>query len=117
MPEHRIELLAHGIFASGVVRNPSPALLYEDALRTGDGELASSGAIIARSGAKTGRSPKDKRVVENAASQADVWWGSVNMPLGEHAFRICKKRAQDYLVRCPKLYVVDGFAGWIRSIA
>ncbi len=112
MPEHRIELLAQGIFASGMVRNPSPALLYEHAIRTGDGVLADSGAIIARSGTKTGRSPKDKRIVASAASQTDVWWGSVNLPLSEHAFRLCRQRAHDYLVRCPTLYVIDGFAGW-----
>jgi len=112
MSEHRIELLSHGIFASGVVRNPAPAILYEDAIRGEDGSLASSGAIIARSGAKTGRSPRDKRITRSPANERDVWWGSVNIPLSEHSFRICRKRAQDYLTRCPKLYVVDGYAGW-----
>ena len=112
MSEHRIELLSHGIFASGVVRNPAPAILYEDAIRAADGELASSGAMIARSGSKTGRSPKDKRIVEHPERLPDVWWGSVNIPLGEHSFRISRQRALDYLTRCPKLYVIDGFAGW-----
>src|SRR5262245_11960806 len=82
MSEHRIELLTHGIFASGVVRNPASAILYEDAIRSSDGELASSGAIIARSGAKTGRSPKDKRLVKTAGDPG-IWWGSVNIPLSE----------------------------------
>jgi len=112
MSEHRIELLTHGIFASGVVRNPVPAILYEDAIRTADGELATGGAIIARSGAKTGRSPKDKRLAKGENSKLDVWWGSVNIPLSERSFRICRQRATDYLARCPKLYVIDGFAGW-----
>src|SRR5438552_1873649 len=110
--EHRIELLSHGIFASGVIRNPAPAMLYEEAVRFDEGQIASSGAIIARSGAKTGRCPKDKRIVETPDTQQDVWWGPVNTPLPQRSFRICRKRAQDYLVRCPRLYVIDGFAGW-----
>ena len=112
MAEHRIELLQHGVFASGVVRNPAPAELYEDAIRNDGGLLASSGAIIAKSGAKTGRSPKDKRIVEDPGSQGDVWWGPVNIPLTARSFRMCRKRAQDYLARCTPLYVIDGFAGW-----
>ena len=112
MSEHRIELLSHGVFATGVLRNPAPASLYEDAIRLDDCYVASSGAIIAKSGPKTGRSPKDKRIVESPASQGDVWWGSVNMPLSPRSFRICRKRAQDYLTRAPRIYVVDGFAGW-----
>jgi phosphoenolpyruvate carboxykinase (ATP) len=112
MAEHRIELLQHGVFASGVIRNPAPAMLYEDAIHFDEGVLASSGAIIAKSGAKTGRSPKDKRIVEDPESGEDVWWGPVNIRLAPRSFRICRKRAQDYLTRCSRLYVVDGFAGW-----
>ena len=32
-------------------------------------------------GVKTGRSPKDKRVVEHPDSKNDIWWGPVNIPL------------------------------------
>jgi phosphoenolpyruvate carboxykinase (ATP) len=112
MAENRIELLARGIFAADVLRNPAPAVLYEEAMRTGDGVIASSGAIIASSGPKTGRSPKDKRIVENDPSRHNVWWGPVNFGLSERSFDICRRQARDYLSRCDKLYVIDGFAGW-----
>ncbi|MEX2175897.1 MAG: phosphoenolpyruvate carboxykinase (ATP) [Pirellulaceae bacterium] len=112
MAEHRIELLEHGVFARGVVRNPAPAALYEDAIHFDEGVIASSGAIIAKSGAKTGRSPKDKRIVESPAISGDIWWGPVNIPLSQQAFRISRKRAIDYLASVPRLYVIDGFAGW-----
>ena len=115
MAEHRIELLAHGVFAKGVVRNPSRAALYEDAVRFDDGLIASSGAIVALSGAKTGRSPRDKRIVESASTRRDVWWGPVNYRLSPQSFRICKKRATDFLAHTPRLYVIDGFAGWDRE--
>ena len=112
MAEHRIELLEHGVFATGVVRNPAPAVLYEDAVKFDAGAIASSGAIIAKSGAKTGRCPKDKRLVATPAVEGDVWWGPVNIRLSPQSFRMCKKRAVDYLAREPRLYIIDGFAGW-----
>jgi phosphoenolpyruvate carboxykinase (ATP) len=112
MAEHRIELLEHGVFASGVYRNPSPAALYEDAIQHDQGQLTASGAINATSGAKTGRCPKDKRLVQTEPHSRDIWWGPVNIPLSPQSFRINRKRAVDYLTRCPRLYVIDGFAGW-----
>jgi phosphoenolpyruvate carboxykinase (ATP) len=111
MAEHRIELLSHGIFASGVLRNPSPAVLYEHGVAHEGTTIAASGALNASSGAKTGRSPKDKRIVETADVK-DIWWGPVNRSLEPHSFRMCRTRAVDYLARCPRLYVIDGFAGW-----
>ena len=55
------------------------AALYEDALvyETGSA-MTSTGALTAYSGAKTGRSPSDKRVVKEPGSEKDVWWGPVN---------------------------------------
>ena len=62
--------------------NPSVAALYEDALvyETGSA-ITSSGALSAYSGAKTGRSPSDKRIVKEEGSDSDVWWGPVNKPM------------------------------------
>jgi phosphoenolpyruvate carboxykinase (ATP) len=58
------------------VPNPSVAALYEDALvyETGSA-ITSTGALTAYSGAKTGRSPLDKRIVKEPASENDIWWG------------------------------------------
>ncbi|NOY42442.1 MAG: phosphoenolpyruvate carboxykinase (ATP) [Planctomycetes bacterium] len=107
-----IDLADYGIQVTDVLRNASPARLYEDALQL-DGEvLVSSGAIAANSGTKKGRSPKDKRIVKEPASQADVWWGDVNIPLSEDSFAKNKSIAIQYFNGCQRLYVVDGFAGW-----
>ena len=43
--------------------------------------ITASGALSAYSGAKTGRSPSDKRIVEEDSSKDDVWWGPVNKPM------------------------------------
>jgi phosphoenolpyruvate carboxykinase (ATP) len=96
-----------------IQRNLVPAKLYQEAIRREpDSALAASGALIAYSGKKTGRSPGDKRIVRHEASENDVWWGSVNVPIGEATFRINRERAIDYLNTRERLYVVDAFAGW-----
>ena len=108
-----ISLSQYGLDVETVVRNPGAAHCYEYGLRNEPGTaIASSGALIAMSGAKTGRSPKDKRIVEEPSSRSDVWWGPVNMPIGEEAFMANRARAIDFLNTCDRLYVVDGFAGW-----
>ncbi len=90
-----------------------PSRLYEEAIRyEPSARLADSRPLVAYSGAKTGRSPKDKRLVLRPESEADIWWGSVNVPLDPHSFEINRERAKDYLNTCPRLYCFDGFAGW-----
>ena len=106
-------LTAHGITVEDVRRNLVPAELYAEAIREEpDCAVADSGALIAYSGAKTGRSPKDKRVVKHAATEKDVWWGAVNVPIDDATFQINLERARDYLNTRKHLYCVDAFAGW-----
>jgi phosphoenolpyruvate carboxykinase (ATP) len=95
-----------------VHRNPSVAKLYKLALPQSRYAIASSGALIADSDIKTGRSPKDKRIVKEATTEADIWWGNVNMPMSEEAFEINRETAINYLNSRDVIYVIDGFAGW-----
>src|SRR3954469_8775606 len=83
----------HGLAVAEVHRNLPPSALYEHAIRyEKDASIAQNGALVAYSGAKTGRSPKDKRVVEHAASKNDIWWGAVNIPCDERTFQINRQR-------------------------
>ncbi len=110
---HRIDLSVHGIHVKNVLRNPAPSRLYEEAIRHESGDhdcgLRSTDRLL---GEKTGRSPKDKRVVRHAASEQNVWWGPVNFPLDELTFMINRERAKDYLNTRDRLYVIDAYAGW-----
>ena len=107
------DLSDYGIEVGKVLRNGVPATLYQEALRYDKGTtLSDTGALIAYSGVKTGRSPKDKRVVRHADSEANVWWGSVNMGIDESVFYVNRERAIDYLNTRQRLYVMDGYAGW-----
>ncbi|MEJ2007130.1 MAG: phosphoenolpyruvate carboxykinase (ATP) [Acidobacteriota bacterium] len=107
------DLKANEITVSQVHRNLPPSALYEDAIRyERDSSIAENGALVAYSGVKTGRSPKDKRIVQDSASEKDVWWGTTNIPIEPQTFAILRERARDYLNICGRLYCVDGFAGW-----
>jgi phosphoenolpyruvate carboxykinase (ATP) len=112
MPARRINLSQYDITVHDVYRNVSAARLYEDALSHSDAAITSTGALAIRSGAKTGRSPRDKRIVHHPASSQDIWWGDVNIPMSENSFLINRQRARDYLNTRKHLYVCDGFAGW-----
>lgn len=107
-----IDLGEYGLKVASVVRNATPARLYEYAIIHKDAVIAQSGALATRSGDKTGRSPRDKRLVEHPSSKDHIWWGDVNIPISELSFLINRQRAIDYLNTRSQLYVFDGFAGW-----
>ncbi|TIW68811.1 MAG: phosphoenolpyruvate carboxykinase (ATP), partial [Mesorhizobium sp.] len=59
----------------GTVRyNFGAAALYEEAIRRGEARLTAHGALVAETGQHTGRSPKDKFVVRDGATEPHVWW-------------------------------------------
>jgi len=107
------DLTRHQINVENIIRNPSPARFYEDAIKYDRGSaISADGALIVRSGKRTGRSPADKRVVKTDNVSDDIWWGDINIALDEHTFKINHQRAVDYLNTRERLYVIDGFAGW-----
>ncbi|HEY1065685.1 MAG TPA: phosphoenolpyruvate carboxykinase (ATP) [Pirellulales bacterium] len=106
------DLRSYGIESPVIERNPSVPRLYELAVQTGDATIVDGGALAARSGAKTGRSPKDKRIIEHPDSVNDVNWGEINIKLSHHTFEINRHRAVDYLETHHRLFVIDAFAGW-----
>src|SRR5215469_13916283 len=107
------DLKDHGVTVAEIHRNLPPSELYEHAiLYEKDASIAEKGGLVAYSGVKTGRSPKDKRVVRHPDSEANVWWGTVNIAITPQTFAINRERARDYLNICERLYCFDGFAGW-----
>jgi phosphoenolpyruvate carboxykinase (ATP) len=106
------DLRALGIATRQVLRNAPPALLCEQAVALDRAIITATGALATTSGEKTGRSPRDKRIVEHSASAGDIWWGDVNIKLGGDSFDALRKTALDFLGSRERLYVVDGFAGW-----
>jgi phosphoenolpyruvate carboxykinase (ATP) len=113
LPAPEFELRQYGVTVADVRRNLSPAALYAEAIREDPKcDIADTGALIAFSGPKTGRSPQDKRIVEHPDSRDDVWWSAVNIPIDLAAYEINLERAVDYFNTRKRLYVFDGYAGW-----
>jgi phosphoenolpyruvate carboxykinase (ATP) len=69
--------------------NLEPPALYEQALRRGEATIAAGGALLADTGSHTGRSPKDKFVVRDAATENEVWWDN-NGALTRAQFEVLK---------------------------
>jgi phosphoenolpyruvate carboxykinase (ATP) len=90
--------------------NLSTAELYELALGEGEGTLAADGPLVVRTGAHTGRSPKDKFIVVEPSSEAKVWWGDVNHPISEAHYDRLRARLMRY-VRERDLFAQDLFIG------
>jgi phosphoenolpyruvate carboxykinase (ATP) len=118
------DLARHGITARHVLRNPPVPRLYEHAVRWDAALISDTGALATSSGAKTGRSPLDKRIVRDATSEKDIWWGNINIELADSSFVQLREQALEFLNQQQRVYVVDGFAGWdpkrrlaIRTIA
>lgn len=94
--------------AAKVFSNLSSAELVEHAVRSGD-KLADNGAIVAYTGKYTGRTPKDKYVVRDAETEANVWWDN-NTAMEPETFKKLLAKANDF-VKGKNLYVVDTYGG------
>jgi len=109
----RHDLGANGVrldAAEAMRLNPVPALLYEHALARKEGLIAGSGALVVDTGHFTGRSPSDKFVVRNDASEHLVDWGPVNQPMEQAAFERLREDMEAHLAG-KHLYVQDLNAG------
>ncbi len=107
--EHGLD--RHGIGeVSTAYWNLSGPALYEQAICRREGLVAEGGALVVRTGDHTGRSPKDRFIVEEAASKADICWGDVNVAISEGHFESVRERMLAYL-KGRDVFVQDLHAG------
>jgi phosphoenolpyruvate carboxykinase (ATP) len=90
--------------------NLSPARLYEEAIRRGEGEVADGGALVVKTGTYTGRAANDKFFVEEPTSREHIDWGEVNRPFPEDQFEELLGRVLAYF-EGRELFVQDLMAG------
>jgi phosphoenolpyruvate carboxykinase (ATP) len=101
----------HGIVEAGdTFWNLSAPELYEHAIRAQEGLIAANGALVCTTGSHTGRSPKDKFIVEESSTRNALWWGDVNKPLSPAHFESLHRRVIQHL-RGRRIFVRDMFAG------
>ena len=110
--ERKMTLQRLGMARYGAVHeNLPPARLIEAAVRRREGMLAGNGALVAKTGKRTGRSPKDRFIVEDDVTRERVDWGAVNKPFSAQAFEAILNKATTYLANLEEFYVVDAYAG------
>ncbi|BAT71793.1 phosphoenolpyruvate carboxykinase (ATP) [Thermosulfidibacter takaii ABI70S6] len=88
---------------------PTPSL-YEEAIRRNEGLLAHLGPLVVRTGHHTGRSPKDKFLVEDEITKKDIWWGGDNQPISKEKFELLYKRLTAYL-QSKEVFVQECYVG------
>jgi phosphoenolpyruvate carboxykinase (ATP) len=103
--------LAWGLSGLGNVHwNLGTSALYEQVLRRGEARLSRDGALVAATGARTGRSPQDRFIVDEPSTSAEIWWGDVNRRIGKDVFDGLRMRVASYL-RGRDVFVQDVVAG------
>ena len=93
-----------------VHRNLSTPQLVETAIARGEASLASNGALVALTGARTGRSPRDKFIIEDTVTRDAIHWGKVNQPFPPEKFQAILDRVKHHMSE-RDLYVMDLYAG------
>lgn len=92
------------------------ASLVEHAIRRDEGELASNGALVIKTGAYTGRSPKDRFIVDTPEVHGKIAWGQTNVPIGQDVYERVRDGVAAYLSR-RDLFITCGLAGADRNYA
>src|ERR1035437_840925 len=90
--------------------NLSVAELVETSLKRGEGQLAANGALVAVTGARTGRSPKDKFTVDDSVTHNVGDWGKVNKPFAPEKFEALLGRVLEHL-KDRELFAQDLYCG------
>lgn len=73
----------------------------EEAIKNGEGVIASNGALSVTTGARTGRSPKDRYIVDDSITRQTVEWGTVNQPISSEKFEKLWQQALESLQSHP----------------
>ena len=109
--------LSHSLDRQGIATgatifaNLGTAPLVEHAVRNGEGMLAADGPLVVQTGKHTGRSAKDKFIVQDDETRESVWWGNTNVPMSPAHFSALKADFLAALGASKKLYVADLFGG------
>ncbi len=99
-----------GIHDSGTIYwNAPTSILYEHAVRRGEGQIAHLGPLVVSTGRFTGRTPKDKFIVSESPSDEKIWWDG-NKKFSAEKFDALHARLTEYL-KGREIYVQDCYAG------
>jgi phosphoenolpyruvate carboxykinase (ATP) len=88
----------------------APEILIRQTLHLQEGRLNHTGALVIQTGRFTGRSPKDKFIVQDAITANTVDWNNFNLSISENHFQVIYNKITAYLAAKPSVWVRDVFA-------
>lgn len=88
----------------------TPEDLVQESLRTGEGKLSDSEALVIETGQFTGRSPKDRFIVYDEITAKTIDWNEFNQPLDPIYYSRVHKRMMEYLTQVPEMWIRDCYA-------
>ena len=107
-----VDLSQHGLEPSGNVHwNMDPEELHQMAVDLNEAKLTSDSVLLAVTGERTGRSPNDRFIVDEAGMAEEVWWGEVNRPTAPAVFDRLLVKVQEHLNSVENVFVKDAFCG------
>ena len=107
-----VDLSQHGLEPSGNVHwNMDPEELHQMAVDLNEAKLTSDSVLLAVTGERTGRSPNDRFIVDEAGMAEEVWWGEVNRPTAPAVFDRLLVKVQEHLNTVENVFVKDAFCG------
>ncbi|MDS0526488.1 phosphoenolpyruvate carboxykinase (ATP) [Clostridium sp. SHJSY1] len=95
---------------NNLYRNASVADLIKSAINRGEGILSDKGALVVNTGKYTGRSPKDRFIVNDDNTREIVNWGKGCLPIEKEVFDKLYDKVMKYMKQ-KDLFVFDGFVG------
>ena len=87
----------------------SPAALIEKAIQQQEGVLSQEGALVCDTGKFTGRSSRDKFIVQDQETRDTLWWGPINTPLAPERFDALYCKIHQFL-KNKTVYIRDVYA-------
>ena len=88
----------------------TPQRLIEDTLNMDEGHLDDHGALVIRTGAFTGRSPKDKYIVKDSTTAASIDWNEFNQAIAPEHYQRIYEEVIAYLNKQKEIWVRDAHA-------
>ena len=87
--------------------------LVKDIVLNREGVVGLNGAAMVDTGKFTGRSPKDRYIVDERTSNEEIWWGEVNKKISENIFDLLFEKIISYFNSndFTKTYIFEGSAG------
>ena len=102
----------HGLDPTGSVHwNLSGDELRDMAVNRGEAIRTAHGALLATTGDRTGRSPNDRFIVNEAGLASQVHWSKVNRPISPAAFDHLLSITRNHLNSAETLFVKDMHCG------